>query len=81
MVAVDAISSVAGRNEPARKAARAADPDVVGRRSASNALFVAPYFLVFFLLVVVPLLLGVWLSFQDYDMLGGYGGGASQAAE
>lgn len=74
MVAVDAIGGAAGRDEPAQRAARAVDPDVVGRRSAANALFVAPYFLVFVLLVVVPLFLGLWLSFQDYDMLGGYGG-------
>jgi multiple sugar transport system permease protein len=47
---------------------------VVGRRSAVNALFVAPYFIVFLLLMVAPLGLGVWLSFQDYDMLGGYVG-------
>ena len=25
-------------------------------------------------LVLVPVALGAWLSFQDYDMLGGYGG-------
>jgi len=47
---------------------------VVGRRTALNALFVAPYFVVFLLLMVVPLGLGLWLSFQDYDMLGGYVG-------
>jgi multiple sugar transport system permease protein len=47
---------------------------VVGRRSALNALFVAPYFVVFLLLMVTPLGVGVWLSFQDYDMLGGYAG-------
>ncbi|MBL8699742.1 MAG: sugar ABC transporter permease [Alphaproteobacteria bacterium] len=58
----------------AGRAAGAPDPDVVGRRSAANLLFVLPYFLIFILLVVVPLFLGLWLSFQDYDMLGGYGG-------
>jgi multiple sugar transport system permease protein len=47
---------------------------VVGRRSLLNALFVLPYFIVFLVLMVVPLGVGIWLSFQDYDMLGGYGG-------
>ena len=47
---------------------------VVGRRSILNALFVLPYFVVFLVLMVVPLGVGIWLSFQDYDMLGGYGG-------
>jgi len=39
-----------------------------------NALFIAPYMLVFMALLVVPLGLGMWLSFQDFDMLAGYGG-------
>jgi multiple sugar transport system permease protein len=47
---------------------------VVGRRAAANALFVAPYFLVFLALLVTPLALGIWLSAQDYHMLGGYNG-------
>jgi multiple sugar transport system permease protein len=47
---------------------------VVGRRAFLNALFVAPYLIVFLLLLVLPLGLGIWLSFQDYDMLGGYVG-------
>lgn len=47
---------------------------VVGRRSAANALFVLPYFLIFLALLVVPLFLGMWLSAQDYHMLGGYSG-------
>ena len=50
------------------------DIDAVGRRTAWNALFIAPYMLVFVVLLAVPLGLGMWLSFQDYDMLGGYGG-------
>lgn len=49
-------------------------PGVAGRPSAANALFVAPYFVVFLSLMVAPLLLGTWLSFQDYDMLGGHAG-------
>lgn len=56
------------------RAARMPDPDVVGQSHPAHLLFVLPYFLVFLLLVVVPLFLGMWLSFQDYDMLGGYGG-------
>lgn len=63
------------RRDPAASRAAARRPaGVVGRRSLLNGLFVAPYFLVFLLLMVVPLGLGLWLSFQDYDMLGGYVG-------
>jgi len=47
---------------------------VVGRSHPAHLLFVLPYFLVFIVLVAVPLGLGAWLSFQEYDMLGGYGG-------
>jgi multiple sugar transport system permease protein len=50
------------------------DPDVVGQSHPAHLLFVLPYFLVFLVLVATPLALGAWLSFQDYDMLGGYGG-------
>jgi multiple sugar transport system permease protein len=57
---------------PPAAAARAAG--VVGRRTALNGLFVAPYFIVFLLLMVLPLGLGVWLSFQDYHMLEGHVG-------
>lgn len=71
MATADAIEAGGGQRAGV---AVPADPDVVGRRSAANALFVAPYFFVFVVLVVVPLFLGLWLSFQDYDMLGGYGG-------
>jgi multiple sugar transport system permease protein len=35
---------------------------------------VLPYFIVFLVLMILPLGVGIWLSFQDYDMLGGYGG-------
>ena len=57
-----------------RRPAVARDADAVGRRTILNGLFVLPYFLIFLLLVALPLGLGIWLSFQDYDMLGGYGG-------
>jgi multiple sugar transport system permease protein len=53
-------------------AARSSEAGAVGRRSLVNALFVLPYFLVFLCLLVVPLGLGMWLSMQDYEMLGGY---------
>ena len=56
------------------RASRPPDPDVVGRSHPAHLLFVLPYLLVFLLLVAAPLVLGLWLSFQDYDMLGGYGG-------
>lgn len=60
---------------PARKASAASrDPEAVGRRSAWNMLFVAPFLLVFATLVLVPVGLGAWLSFQDYDMLSGHHG-------
>lgn len=55
-------------------ASRMPDPDVVGQSHPAHLLFVLPYFVVFLVLVAVPLGLGAWLSFQDYDMLGGYGG-------
>jgi multiple sugar transport system permease protein len=62
--------------EPRLREARAVarDPDAVGRRSWWNLLFVAPFLLIFAALVLAPVALGLWLSFQDYDMLGGYGG-------
>jgi multiple sugar transport system permease protein len=46
----------------------------IGRASWGNLLFVAPYLLVLLVLLAAPLCLGVWLSFQDWDMLGGYNG-------
>jgi multiple sugar transport system permease protein len=50
------------------------DPEAVGRRSLWNILFITPFMLVFATLVLVPVGLGAWLSFQDYDMLSGYHG-------
>ncbi len=47
----------------------------VGRASWGNLLFVAPYMAVLAALLLLPLVLGVWLSFQDYDMLSGWNGG------
>lgn len=47
-------------------------PAGVGRRSWGSALFVAPYMLLLVALIGVPVGLGLWLSFQDYDMLGGF---------
>ncbi|MBM3478773.1 MAG: sugar ABC transporter permease [Alphaproteobacteria bacterium] len=64
--------SALSQARPARAARR--DADAVGRRTMWNALFIAPYMLVFMALLVVPLGLGMWLSFQDFDMLAGYGG-------
>lgn len=48
----------------------------VGRSSALNLLFVLPYVLLMLGLVAVPVGFGLWLSFQDYDMLGGWNGRA-----
>ncbi len=47
----------------------------IGQSRWTNALFVAPYMLILFGLLIVPLCLGIWLAFQDYDMLGGWAGG------
>lgn len=44
----------------------------IGRSSALNALFVLPYIALLLLLLALPVGLGIWLSFQDYDMLGGF---------
>jgi multiple sugar transport system permease protein len=46
----------------------------IGASSVANAAFVAPYLLILVTLLVVPLFLGIWLAFQDYDMLGGWNG-------
>ncbi len=67
-----AVSAPAPRARKARAASR--DPESVGRRSLWNLLFVAPFMLVFAGLVLLPVALGAWLSFQDYDMLSGYHG-------
>ncbi|MCP8939658.1 sugar ABC transporter permease [Alsobacter sp. SYSU M60028] len=58
----------------AEAAALSRPAGVVGRRTWANGLFVLPFFLTFLALMVLPLGVGMWLSFQDYDMLGGYGG-------
>jgi multiple sugar transport system permease protein len=60
------------------QAAPAAQADAgggIGRPAWANMLFVLPYIAVVILLIVAPLILGIWLSFQDYDMLGGWNGG------
>ncbi len=72
MTTIAEISPPAMRTVRARAATR--DPDAVGRRSLWNALFILPYMLVFAVLVLVPVGLGAWLSFQDYDMLSGHHG-------
>ena len=47
----------------------------IGQPSLANALFVAPYMVLVTGLLFAPLALGIWLAFQDYDMLGGWAGG------
>ena len=47
----------------------------IGQPSIANALFVAPYMVLVAGLLFAPLALGIWLAFQDYDMLGGWAGG------
>jgi multiple sugar transport system permease protein len=54
---------------------RAAAAVAVGQKHAANLLFVLPYLIMLFLLLLAPLGLGIWLSFQDYDMLAGWNGG------
>lgn len=73
----DFAAPIAAQSAPpaVRRSIAARDPESVGRRTAWNMLFVAPYLLVFFILVIVPVALGLWLSFQDYDMLSGHHGG------
>ena len=67
------MSAAAGTLEaPAAPIAAAAAPAGIGRRSFLNVLFVLPYMLLLLALVAVPVGLGFWLSFQDYDMLGGF---------
>jgi multiple sugar transport system permease protein len=46
----------------------------VGLSSTANLLFVLPYISLMLGLVAVPASLGLWLSFQDYDMLSGFNG-------
>jgi multiple sugar transport system permease protein len=55
--------------------AEAAAPSGIGQPRLAHALFVLPYMLLLLVLLVLPLGLGIWLAFQDYDMLGGWGGG------
>src|SRR5260370_20762588 len=42
----------------------------IGRPAWTNALFVLPYLLALLVFIAIPLVLGAWLSLQDYDMLG-----------
>jgi multiple sugar transport system permease protein len=51
----------------------------VGSSAWTNMAFVLPYIIVVVALAFVPLILGIWLSFQDYDMLGGWNGGVGLA--
>lgn len=46
----------------------------IGQPRLGNMLFVLPYLALLVCLVLVPMALGMWLSFQDYDMLGGWSG-------
>lgn len=61
--------------EPAaRRPVAAASMAGVGRPAAMNLLFVLPYIVLMVALIAVPVGFGLWLSFQDYDMLGGWNG-------
>jgi multiple sugar transport system permease protein len=71
---------VSGTPETLTPAEAASQPVVaasaagVGLSSTVNLLFVLPYVFLMLGLVVLPVGFGVWLSFQDYDMLGGSNG-------
>lgn len=71
---MSATAESAELRDPAPQAGAAAVAVGVGASSWANLLFVLPYLLILLVLVIVPLGLGIWLSFQDYDMLGGYNG-------
>ncbi len=49
-------------------------PAGIGQPRLANTLFVLPYMLIMLCLLAAPMLLGIWLAFQDYDMLGGWNG-------
>ena len=67
------MSATAGTVEAgAPPVAASSAPAGIGRRSPLNALFVLPYMVLLLALIAVPVGLGLWLSFQDYDMLGGF---------
>ena len=71
------MSAASGTLQPAAvRPVVAATAAGVGRSSALNLLFVLPYVVLMLGLVIVPVGFGLWLSFQDYDMLGGWNGGA-----
>lgn len=58
-----------------RSVADAAQPTEavgIGIPRLVNALFVLPYMLILLVMLIFPLCLGIWLAFQDYDMLGGW---------
>ena len=58
-----------------RSVAEAAQPAGavgIGIPRLVNALFVLPYLLILAMMLILPLCLGIWLAFQDYDMLGGW---------
>ena len=60
--------------DPIGASDRASGGAAIGDKHAANLLFVLPYLLILLVLLLVPLGLGIWLSFQDYDMLGGWNG-------
>jgi len=69
--------STAAAPLPAGRATDASMRGGIGQPAWANMLFVLPYIVVAIGLVVVPMVLGIWLSFQDYDMLGGWNGGVA----
>jgi len=69
------MSAAAETIEPAaRRSVVTASMAGVGRPTAANLLFVLPYIVLMVAFIAVPVGFGLWLSFQDYDMLGGWNG-------
>lgn len=56
---------------PPARPARPAELPAPGEQRWANGLFVAPYLVLYLLLLVVPLLYGWWLSLRNADMLAG----------
>src|SRR5262245_28091352 len=56
---------------PTRAVVRLTELPAPGEQRWSNGLFVAPFLVLYVLLLVVPLLYGWWLSLRNADLLAG----------
>jgi multiple sugar transport system permease protein len=64
-----AVAAPAAR--PARAVQRLTELPAPGEQRWTNGLFVAPFLVIYLLLLVVPLVYGLWLSLRHADLLGG----------